>query len=50
MLKEKLQPFIERYDEINSLLSSPDIAKDIKKMTELGKEQSKLSKLCSEKD
>ena len=45
MLKEKLQPFIERYDEINSLLSSPDIAKDIKKMTELGKEQSKLSKL-----
>jgi len=30
-VKEKLQPFIERYDEINSLLSSPDIAKDIKK-------------------
>jgi len=45
MLKEKLQPFIERYEEINSLLSSPDIAKDIKKMTELGKEQAKLSKL-----
>jgi peptide chain release factor 1 len=45
MLKEKLQPFIERYEEINSLLSSPEIAKDIKKMTELGKEQAKLSKL-----
>jgi len=45
MLKEKLQPFIERYEEINSLLSSPTIAKDIKKMTELGKEQAKLSKL-----
>lgn len=45
MLKEKLQPFIDRYEEINSLLSSPDIAKDIKKMTELGKEQSKLSNL-----
>jgi len=45
MLKEKLQPFIERYEEINSLLSSPEIAKDIKKMTELGKEQAKLSNL-----
>ncbi len=45
MFKEKLQPFIDRYDEINTLLSSPDIASDIKKMTELGKEQAKLSKL-----
>ncbi len=45
MFQEKLQPFIDRYEEINSLLSSPDIAKDIKKMTELGKEQAKLSKL-----
>jgi peptide chain release factor 1 len=45
MFQEKLQPFIDRYEEINSLLSSPDIAKDIKRMTELGKEQAKLSKL-----
>jgi len=45
MFKEKLQPFIDRYDEINALLSSPDIASDIKKMTNLGREQSKLSKL-----
>jgi len=45
MFKEKLQPFIDRYEEINTLLSSPDIASDIKKMTELGKEQAKLSKL-----
>ena len=45
MFQEKLQPFIDRYEEINSLLSSPDIATDIKKMTELGKEQAKLSKL-----
>ncbi len=45
MFKEKLQPFIDRYDEINTLLSSPDIASDIKKMTDLGREQSKLSKL-----
>lgn len=45
MFKEKLQPFIDRYEEINTLLSSPDIASDVKKMTELGKEQAKLSKL-----
>ena len=45
MFKEKLQPFIDRYNEINTLLSSPDIASDIKRMTDLGREQSKLSKL-----
>ena len=45
MFKEKLQPFIDRYNEINKLLSSPDIASDIKRMTELGKEQSSLSTL-----
>jgi peptide chain release factor 1 len=45
MFKEKLQPFIDRYEEINTLLSSPDIASDVKKMTELGKEQAKLAKL-----
>ncbi len=45
MFQEKLQPFIDRYEEINTLLSSPEISKDIKKMTELGKEQAKLSKL-----
>jgi len=42
MLKEKLQPFIERYEEINRLLSSPEITNDIKKMTELSKEQSEI--------
>ncbi|MCK4442432.1 MAG: peptide chain release factor 1, partial [Sulfurovaceae bacterium] len=45
MFQEKLQPFIDRYNEINTLLSSPDIASDIKKMTDLGKEQAGLSKL-----
>ena len=45
MFKEKLQPFIDRYNELNTLLSSPDIASDIKKMTDLGREQSKLGKL-----
>jgi len=42
MLSEKLQPFIDRYDELSTLLSSPDIASDIKKMTALSKEQSSL--------
>lgn len=42
MFKEKLLPFMERYEEINSLLSSPDIANDIKKMRELSKEHSSL--------
>ncbi|MBD3793825.1 MAG: peptide chain release factor 1 [Campylobacterales bacterium] len=45
MFQDKLQPFIDRYNEINNLLSSPDIASNIKRMTELGKEQSSLSKL-----
>ena len=45
MLKDKLLPFIERYEEINTLLSSPDIATDVKKMTELSKEQSSIAPL-----
>jgi len=45
MFKEKLQPFIDRYNELNTLLSSPDIASDITRMTELSKEQSNLSTL-----
>ena len=42
MLKEKLYPFLDRYDEITRLLSSVEISNDIKKMTELSKEQSAL--------
>ncbi|MFK2822147.1 peptide chain release factor 1 [Arcobacter sp. YIC-80] len=42
MTQEKLQPFINRYNEINDLLISPDITSDIKKMTELSKEQSNI--------
>ncbi|MGA1931603.1 peptide chain release factor 1 [Arcobacter sp. YIC-464] len=42
MTQEKLQPFINRYNEINELLISPDITSDIKKMTELSKEQSNI--------
>ncbi len=45
MFAQKLQPFINRYEEINQLLSSPDIASDIKRMTDLSKEQSSISLL-----
>jgi len=47
MLKEKLQPFIDRYNEITNQLSTPEIASDIKKMTELSKEQSNLEELVN---
>jgi len=42
MLADKLTPFITRYDELSTLLSSPDITSDIKRMTALSKEQSNL--------
>ena len=42
MLKDKLQPFLTRYDEITKLLSDPDIATDIKRMTDLSREQSNI--------
>ena len=45
MLQDKLQSFIDRYDEINRLLASEDIVNDIKKMTTLSKEQSDISKI-----
>jgi peptide chain release factor 1 len=45
VLKEKLQPFIDRYEEINQLLVDPAIVNDIKKMTDLSKEQSAMQKL-----
>ncbi len=43
MLSDKLIPFINRYNELSELLSSPEITNDIKKMTELSKEQSSLT-------
>jgi len=42
MLKEKLLPFLERYNELTNLLSDPNVSQDIKKMTALSKEQSSL--------
>ncbi len=45
MLQEKLQSFIKRSDDINTLLTSPDILSDVKRMTELSKEQSSIAKI-----
>ncbi|CUV64942.1 Peptide chain release factor 1 (RF-1) [Sulfurovum sp. enrichment culture clone C5] len=45
MFQDKLLPFINRYNELTELLSAPDISNDIKKMTELSREQSNLSEI-----
>lgn len=45
MLQNKLQPFIDRYDEISDLLVTEEVLSDIKKMTALSKEQSSLSEI-----
>jgi peptide chain release factor 1 len=45
MLKDKLQPFLDRYNKISELLSDEKITQDIKKLTELSKEQSDLQKI-----
>ncbi|WP_417334609.1 peptide chain release factor 1 [Halarcobacter sp.] len=47
MLQDKLKPFIDRYEEINNLLISPDITSDIKRMTELSKEQSSIEPIVN---
>ncbi|WP_428026217.1 peptide chain release factor 1 [Arcobacter sp.] len=47
MLQDKLQPFIDRYEEINTLLTSPDITSDIKRMTNLSKEQSTIEPIVN---
>ena len=47
MLKDKLQPFIDRYNEINDMLASPEITSDIKKMTDLSKEQSSIEEIVN---
>jgi peptide chain release factor 1 len=41
-MRERLEKIKERYDHINDLLMKPEIVTDIKKMTELTKEQSQL--------
>ena len=39
---DRLEAIVSRYNEISSELSSPEIVNDIKKMTELSKEQTRL--------
>lgn len=47
MLKDKLQPFINRFEGINQLLMSSEITSDIKRMTDLSKEQSSIQPIVS---
>jgi peptide chain release factor 1 len=47
MIQDKLQPFINRFEEINELLIAPDITSDIKRMTELSKEQSSIEPIVN---
>ena len=42
MLADKLQPFLKRFEELNSLLSDTNVINDISKMTTLSKEQKSL--------
>ena len=50
MLADKLQPFLDRYDELSRLLSDPSITNDIANMTKLSKEQSNLEDIGGIKD
>jgi peptide chain release factor 1 len=47
MLSDKLTPFINRYNELTELLSAPDIGSDIKRMTDLSKEQSAIQAIVT---
>ncbi len=44
-LSQKLQPFIQRHDEISKLLSDPNITRDLKKYRTLSQEYSQLETL-----
>jgi len=44
---DRLEAILNRYNEINSELSMPEIVNDIKKMTELSKEQTRLEETVS---
>ena len=45
MLQQQLQSFIHRYDELTKIIVSPEVMSDIKRMTELSKEQSSIKKI-----
>ncbi|WP_086270138.1 peptide chain release factor 1 [Campylobacter devanensis] len=50
MLAQKLQPFIDRFSEIESLLSDPSVISDISRMAELSKEQRNLEPIKEASD
>lgn len=50
MLAQKLQPFIDRYNELSLLLSDPKITSDVSKMAKLSKEQSDLEPIKTATD
>lgn len=45
MINDRLELMEKRYEEINDLLSQPEICTDIKRMTELSKEQRSIEKV-----
>lgn len=45
MLVDKLQPFLDRYNELSKLLSDSNTTKDISKMAKLSKEQRSLESI-----
>ena len=45
MLQTKLQSFIDRYEELSELIVSPDVLPNIKRMTQLSKEQAGIKKI-----
>lgn len=47
MFESKLQPFVQRYDEISALLVAPEILNDVEKITQLSKEQSGLEPIVA---
>lgn len=46
MLQKRLDPFVKRFREINELLSSPDVTSDIKRLTDLSKEQAEIKEIA----
>ena len=42
---DRLEVICERYEQISNLLTDPEVVKDIKKLTELSKEQSSIEKV-----
>ena len=50
MLAQKLLPFIDRFSEIENLLSDPAVISDIDRMTKLSKEQRNLEPIKEASD